>query len=104
MRSSKYKEVSVMVDIIGEPKEKDRVCQRAGKELVDVVQEIISKDMTGTIGEAIQAAPALSDMISRAKNEAWGRAMWYQFALGILRDIGTEDFSLDTPYQPGSQG
>lgn len=93
-----------MTDIVAEPKEKDAVCQKAGKEFVDVVQEAISKDMAGTVGEAIQMAPALTTMISRAKAEGWGRAMWYQFALGIMRDVGAEDFSLDTPYEPGSQG
>lgn len=92
-----------MTDIIEEPKEKDAVCQRAGKEFVDVVQEALSKDATGAVGEAIQAAPAVSTMIARAKAEGWGKTMWYQFALGIMRDIGAEDFSLDVAYEPGSQ-
>jgi len=93
-----------MVDIVAEPKEKDRICQKAGKELIDVVQELVSKDMPGSIGEAIQAAPSITDMISKMKTEGWNtKAVWFQFALGILRDLGYEDISLDTPFEPGSQ-
>jgi len=95
-----------MPDIIAELGEKDYVCQKAGKEFADVGQEAVDKEgrVTDTIKEGIEAAPALTTMLERAKAEGWdARKMWAQFALGILRDVGYEDLSLDREYAPGSQ-
>lgn len=95
-----------MADIIPAMGEKDLVCQLAGKELADVGQEALDKEgrITDTMMAGLQAAPAFNAMLTRAKAESWDpRKMWTQFALGILRDVGHEDMSLDRIYEPGSQ-
>ena len=95
-----------MADIIPELGEKDFVCQKAGKELVDVGQEALDKEdrIMDSLMEGLQASTAMQDMLSRAKAEAWdARKMWAQFALGMLRDVGYEDLSLDRVYEAGSQ-
>jgi len=95
-----------MPDIITELGEKDYICQKAGKEFADVGQEALDKDgrVTDTLVEGLQASGAVQEMLKRAKEEGWdARKMWAQFALGILRDVGYEDLSLDREYAPGSQ-
>lgn len=95
-----------MADIIPDLGEKDQICQKAGKEFADVGQEALDKEgrVMDTLMEGMQASSAVSEMMNRAKAETWdARKMWIQFALGILRDVGYEDMSLDQVYEPGSQ-
>ena len=95
-----------MPDIIDGLGEKDLVCQTAGKEFADVGQEALDKEgrVQDTLVEGLEASGAVQTMLSRAKTESWDpRKMWTQFALGILRDVGAEDMSLDVEYEPGSQ-
>lgn len=94
------------MDMIPDLGPKDLICQTAGKEFADVGQEALDKEgrIMDTLTEGMQASSAVSEMMSRAKTEAWdARKMWIQFALGILRDVGYEDMSLDQVYEPGSQ-
>jgi hypothetical protein len=86
--------------------EKDAVCQSAGKQFIDVGQEALDKEdrIMDTLKEGLEASPAIQNMLTLAKAEGWDvRKMWYQFALGIQRDLGYEDMSLDRVYEPGSQ-
>lgn len=95
-----------MADIIPELGEKDLICQTAGKEFADVGQEALDKEgrVQDTLVEGLQASGAIQKMLERGKAEGWdARKMWAQFALGILRDVGYEDLSLDREYTPGSQ-
>lgn len=95
-----------MADMIPDLGEKDLLCQKAGKEFADVGQEALDKEgrIQDTLIEGLQASGDVQNMLSRAKAEAWDpRKMWVQFALGILRDVGYEDMSLDRVYEPGSQ-
>jgi hypothetical protein len=95
-----------MADIIPTLGEKDGICQAAGKEMADVGQEALDSEnrVMDSLMEGLQASSAMKTMMERAKAEAWDpRKMWTQFALGILRDVGYEDMSLDRTYEPGSQ-
>lgn len=95
-----------MADMIPDLGEKDLACQKAGKEFADVGQEALDKEgrIQDTLIEGLQASSAVQDMLGRAKAEGWDpRKMWAQFAIGMLRDVGYEDLSLDRVHEPGSQ-
>ncbi len=84
----------------------DEIMQKAGKELADVVQEGLDSEnrFADTIKEGIESGNALKTAFDTMKaNSLDRRKCIIQILRGAMNDVVGEDFSLDKPYEPGSQ-
>ena len=84
----------------------DDLAMAAGKELADVGQEALDADdrFSDVLKEGFEAGGALKNLAAVVKANGLDRKKAIaQVLRGALNDVLAEDFSLDTPYAPGSQ-
>jgi len=83
----------------------DTIARKAGKELVDVLQEAIDSEnrIADTLTESFGATSAMQELKNTIKvNGLDARRAIIQALVGGINDAADEDFSLDKPYTPGS--
>jgi hypothetical protein len=84
----------------------DNQAMAAGKELSDVLQEAFDKDdrFADVFKEMFEAGGALKGLADTVKTAGLDKKKAILQALrGAINDLLAEDYSLDTPAEPGSQ-
>lgn len=85
----------------------DDAAMKAGKELSDVIQEAVDSDnrFNDVFIELIEAGGEIKNFVGVMKeNNLDKKKAIMQMFRGAMNDMVGEDFSLDVPSEPGSQG